>query len=60
RKAPWQYVFLVDVEGHRADPALGAALRAAKKSAAFLKVVGSYPRGDAPVIADTKARKRKR
>jgi chorismate mutase / prephenate dehydratase len=49
RKAPWQYVFLVDVEGHRADPALAAALRAAKKSAAFLKVVGSYPRGEAPV-----------
>ena len=47
RKAPWQYVFLVDVEGHRADPALAAALRAVKKSAAFLKVVGSYPRADA-------------
>lgn len=46
RKAPWQYVFLVDVEGHRADPALAAALRAVKKSAAFLKVVGSYPRSD--------------
>jgi chorismate mutase/prephenate dehydratase len=59
RKAPWQYVFLVDVEGHRADPALSTALRAAKKSAAFLKVVGSYPRGDTPVTADPKAKKRK-
>jgi chorismate mutase/prephenate dehydratase len=48
RKAPWQYVFLVDVEGHRADPLLASALRAARKSAGFLKVVGSYPRGDAP------------
>lgn len=56
RKAPWQYVFLVDVEGHRTDPALAAALRAAKKSAAFLKVVGSYPRGDAP--APTNARRK--
>lgn len=46
RKAPWQYVFLVDVEGHRRDPTLASALRAAKKSAAFLKVVGSYPRAD--------------
>ena len=53
RKAPWQYVFLVDVEGHRADPALAGALRAAKKSAAFLKVVGSYPRGDAPAPEKT-------
>jgi chorismate mutase/prephenate dehydratase len=46
RKQPWQYVFLVDVEGHRADPALAKGLRAATKSAAFVKVVGSYPRGD--------------
>lgn len=55
RKAPWQYVFLVDVEGHRAEPALAAALRAAKKSAAFLKVVGSYPRAE----PEAKARARK-
>jgi chorismate mutase/prephenate dehydratase len=48
RKAPWQYVFLVDVEGHRADPALAGALRRAQKSAAFLKVVGSYPRAEPP------------
>ena len=56
RKAPWQYVFLVDLEGHRADPALAAALRSAKTSAAFLKVIGSYPRGDSPV--PTKARRK--
>ncbi len=54
RKAPWQYVFLVDVEGHRSDPALAAALRAAKKSAAFLKVVGSYPRGEPPAAGAKK------
>lgn len=54
RKAPWQYVFLVDVEGHRTDPALATALRHAKKSAAFLKVVGSYPRADAPATASAK------
>lgn len=48
REAPWQYVFLVDVEGHRADSALATALRRARKSAAFLKVVGSYPRADQP------------
>ena len=47
RKAPWQYVFLVDVEGHRADPRLATALKSAKKNAAFLKVVGSYPRASA-------------
>jgi chorismate mutase/prephenate dehydratase len=57
RKAPWQYVFLVDVEGHRADPALAKALRAAKKSAAFLKVIGSYPRAEAPVPRPPKRRR---
>jgi chorismate mutase / prephenate dehydratase len=61
RKAPWQYVFLVDVEGHRRDPALAAALRQAKRSAAFLKVVGSYPRADPPpTTAKVSAKKRKR
>jgi chorismate mutase/prephenate dehydratase len=60
RKAPWQYVFLVDVEGHRTDPALAAALRAAKKSAAFLKVVGSYPRSDTPAKARRKASSKQR
>ena len=56
RKAPWQYVFLVDVEGHRADPAHASALAAATKSAAFLKVVGSYPRADAAVEPAPKAK----
>jgi chorismate mutase/prephenate dehydratase len=60
RKAPWQYVFLVDVEGHRADPALSSALRAVKKSAAYLKVVGSYPRGDTPSTAPSTTRKAKK
>lgn len=46
RTRPWQYVFLVDVEGHKAEPALAKALGAVKKSAAFLKVMGSYPRAD--------------
>lgn len=44
RKAPWQYVFLVDVEGHRSETPLAKALRTARKSTSFLKVVGSYPR----------------
>jgi chorismate mutase/prephenate dehydratase len=46
RDAPWQYVFLVDVEGHRTEPRLAKALRAAARHAAFLKVVGSYPRAE--------------
>ena len=48
RRRAWHYVFLVDVEGHRSEPALARALAAAKKSVDFVKVVGSYPRADAP------------
>ncbi len=47
RKAAWSYVFLVDIEGHREEPAVAAALRQVKASAAFLKVIGSYPRAEA-------------
>lgn len=43
-KRTWHYVFLVDVEGHRRDPALAKALKAVAKSSDFVKVIGSYPR----------------
>ncbi len=51
RKQPWHYVFLVDVEGHRMDPPLVRALRETRRVADFVKVVGSYPRGDLPAPA---------
>jgi len=57
RTRPWQYVFLVDLEGHRTDPTLVRALRAVGKSADFLKIVGSYPR--APEPDGTRARARR-
>jgi chorismate mutase/prephenate dehydratase len=46
RKEAWQYVFLVDVEGHRTEPALVQALSAVEQNVSFLKVIGSYPRAD--------------
>jgi chorismate mutase/prephenate dehydratase len=48
RSRPWQYVFLVDLEGHRKDATVSRALRAVEKSADFLKIVGSYPRAPEP------------
>ncbi|MBX3227891.1 MAG: prephenate dehydratase [Labilithrix sp.] len=44
RNRAWHYVFLVDVEGHRADAALASALKQVAKSTDFVKVIGSYPR----------------
>lgn len=47
RKRAWHYVFLVDVEGHRTDKNLAKALGEIARAVDFVKVVGSYPRGDA-------------
>ena len=43
RNALWEYVFYVDIEGHRDDPAVKAALEKLAASAAYLKTLGSYP-----------------
>ena len=39
----WEYVFFVDIEGHRRDAPVSAALEEIATHAAFLKVLGSYP-----------------
>lgn len=43
RAGLWEYVFYVDVDGHREDPAVARALAALHERAGFLKVLGSYP-----------------
>lgn len=43
----WKYVFFVDVEGHKSDPRVAAALAEMRANAGFLKVLGSYPRAAA-------------
>ena len=42
----WEYVFFVDIEGHESDARVAAALGKLREVAAFLKVLGSYPRAD--------------
>ena len=39
-----RYIFLVDLEGHRIDPAVDAALSAIGGEATFFRVFGSYPK----------------
>jgi chorismate mutase / prephenate dehydratase len=41
----WEYVFLVDLEGHRLDPSLAAALQELSTHCSAVRVFGSYPRG---------------
>ena len=43
RAVLWEYVFFIDVEGHRKDPQVAAALAELGARAPFLKVLGSYP-----------------
>lgn len=51
RKRAWHYVFLVDLEGHRKESHVARALRNVAKTADFVKVIGSYPRADAPLVS---------
>ena len=43
RLALWEYLFFVDIEGHREDANVAAALEEVARIAGFLKVLGSYP-----------------
>ena len=43
RNALWEYVFYVDIEGHRETPEIKAALAQLAANAAYLKILGSYP-----------------
>jgi chorismate mutase/prephenate dehydratase len=50
RSRPWEYLFFVDLHGHREDPGLKRALAALARKALFLKVLGSYPEGRQPAV----------
>jgi chorismate mutase/prephenate dehydratase len=43
RSALWEYVFFIDIEGHRKDDKVSRALDALKGKTSFLKILGSYP-----------------
>jgi chorismate mutase/prephenate dehydratase len=44
RRGNWDYVFFVDINGHRDDPEVASALRALQARAGMYKELGSYPR----------------
>ncbi len=48
---PWEYLFFLDVEGHRSDPRLVKALESASRVAHTQRVLGSFPRAEAPRAA---------
>jgi chorismate mutase/prephenate dehydratase len=44
QRRKWDYVFFMDLEGHREDPALSRALVGLKARASLFRILGSYPR----------------
>jgi len=44
RARAWEYLFFIDLEGHRHEPRVAEALRELEQHAAWLRVFGSYPK----------------
>jgi chorismate mutase/prephenate dehydratase len=44
---PWEYLFFVDLDGHRSEPRVATALDAAAQVASSSRVLGSFPRAGA-------------
>ncbi len=45
RSSVWNYIFFIDIQGHRDDDNVAAALAEISEASAELKVLGSYPIG---------------
>ena len=46
RDRMWEYLFFADFAGHAAEEKTQECLAELKNRTAFLKVLGSYPRGE--------------
>ncbi len=46
KKTPWEYNFYLDFDGHRTEKRCADALKSLEKYAAFIKILGSYPKAD--------------
>lgn len=46
RLVPWQYLFFADIDGNRDAGPVKEALSVLSERVSFLKVLGSYPKGD--------------
>ena len=44
KKRNWEYIFFVDLAGHKDDPPVKTALEKLEEMCLFFKVLGSYPR----------------
>lgn len=49
---PWEYVFFLDIEGHRSDAAVQAAYEEAAQKANSNRILGSFPRAAGAMVRD--------
>ncbi|HLN87452.1 MAG TPA: prephenate dehydratase [Candidatus Limnocylindrales bacterium] len=45
KNKPWEYLFFLDLLGHREQPAVKRAIAGLEKNCVFFKILGSYPSG---------------
>jgi prephenate dehydratase len=50
RQLPWEYLFFTDVEGYENETAVHASLRELRRLNPFVRILGSYPAGETPVL----------
>ena len=44
RRGVWEYVFFIDIEGHKDAPVIAEALHDIEHETAMLRILGSYPK----------------
>ena len=44
KRAVWEYVFFIDIDGHIEDDLVAAALADLESEAAMMRILGSYPK----------------
>ena len=46
KKKAWEYIFFLDVDGHISDKKVSDALKEMEGFCSFMKILGSYPKGE--------------
>lgn len=46
KKKAWEYIFFLDMDGHTSDKEVSDALKELEANCSFMKVLGSYPKGE--------------
>jgi chorismate mutase/prephenate dehydratase len=44
RRGVWDYVFFIDIDGHRDDELIMQAIAEIEKASAMVTILGSYPK----------------